>query len=104
MTKLFVRLSGGVGVAALAFCLVGLSPFLGSEPTAGAGLSTRTAPVSVDRTYKGDRLSVPSEINSAVSRVGSGSRSPTEIPFACDPAFSPISSPRFAHIYGRCMS
>jgi hypothetical protein len=29
---------------------------------------------------------------------------PHEVPVGCDPSFSPVTSPRLAYIYGRCLS
>jgi hypothetical protein len=101
--QLFVRIAGGVGATALGIFFLGLIPFVGVEPSAGAGL-TRTPAVSVNREFKGDKLPLASEINSAVSRVEpSFSRSaPHEVPVGCDPAFSPVSAPRLAYYFGRC--
>jgi hypothetical protein len=103
---LFVRTAGALGMAALALLFVGLIPFLSADPTAGAGLSARTPTVLVNRAFKGDRLPLPSEINSAVSRNGpvakKSSQAPDEIPVGCDPAFSAVSSPGLAYYYGRC--
>jgi hypothetical protein len=106
MTRLLrVRFAGVLGATALAIFFVGLIPFLSVEPTAGAGLS-RTPAVVVDRTFKGDRLPAPSEINKAVSRgepdAQQRSRLPEDIPVGCDMAFSPVASPRLAYYYGRC--
>lgn len=106
MTRLlFVRFAGALGVTALALFFVGLIPFLSAEPSAGAWLAST---FSVNREYKGDRLPLPSDINSAVSRndIRSQRRSqmPAEVPVGCDPAFSPVSSPRMAYFYGRCMT
>jgi hypothetical protein len=106
MTKfLFARSAGALGVTALALFFVGLIPFLSVEPTAGAGF---TPAFSVNREYKGDRLPSPSDINSAVSRndvrLPRRSAMPAEIPVGCDPAFSPVSSPRMAYFYGRCVT
>jgi hypothetical protein len=106
MTKfLFARLAGALATTALALFIVGLVPFLDAVSSAGAELATRTLPVTVDRTYKGDRLPLLAEVKPAVPRGESrSSQSPHEIPFACEPAFSPVSSPRLALIYGRCLS
>src|SRR5271156_2885756 len=104
MTRvLFVRVAGALGATALAVLILGLIPFIDANPTAGAG-TTHTSPVSVDRTLKGDRLSMPSESNSAVSRdvPKERAKAPEEIPFACDATFSPISAPKLALVYGRC--
>ncbi len=102
MTRiLFVRCAGALGVTALALFFVGLIPFLSAEPTAGAGF---TPVFSVNHAYKGDRLPLLSDINSASrNNVFSQRRlQPAKIPVGCDPAFSPVSAPRLAHVYGRC--
>ncbi len=108
---LLVRVAGAFGVTALALFFVGLIPFLSAGPTAGAGFTASTPAVpavSVNREFKGDRLPLPSDVNSAVSQYQSGSRrqarKPDKIPLGCDAAFSPVSSPRLANIYGRCMT
>jgi hypothetical protein len=101
---LFVRIAGAVGITSLALFFVGSVPFLSVEPSSGAGLLAKPA-YTVNHEYKGDRLPLPSEINSAVSRGDSKSQShlqAEEMPVGCDPAFSPVSSPRLAHYYGRC--
>ncbi len=98
---LFVRIAGGLGIFALAVFMVGLVPFLSADPTAGASF-TGSDPYAVNREFKGDRLPLPSDTNSAVSRTESGWRKDAEIPVGCDPAFSPVSSPRLAFYYGRC--
>jgi len=102
--KLFVRITGGLGVTALGIFFLGLIPFVGAEPSAGAGLP-RTPAVSVNREFKGDRLPLASDINSAISRVEpsfSHPAAPHEVPVGCDPAFSPVSAPRLAYYFGRC--
>jgi hypothetical protein len=101
---LFVRIAGGLGVAVLGTFLLGLVPFIGTEPSAGAGLH-RTPAVSVNREFKGDKLPLASDSNSALSRAQpsiSRSAGPHEIPIGCDPAFSPVSAPRLAYYFGRC--
>jgi hypothetical protein len=102
--KLFVRIAGGLGVTALGIFLLGLIPFIGAEPSVGAGLP-RTPAVSVNREFKGDKLPLASNTNSAVSRVEPSfllSARSHEIPIGCDPAFSPVSAPRLAYYFGRC--
>jgi hypothetical protein len=105
--QLFVRMASAAGIFTLAALLLALDPFLG--PTVGANLS-KTPPVTVDRTLKGDRLPManvfalraPRAENAASPQV---SASPSaQIPVGCDPAFSPISSPRLASVYRRCMT
>ena len=103
--RTFVRIVGALGTTSLALFIVGLIPFLAADPSAGAGLAVRTPAFTVDRTYKGDRLPLPSEINSAVSRNETRpqqSQAPKEIPVGCDASFSPVSSPSLAYIFGRC--
>lgn len=106
MTRLvFVRIAGAAGMIALGFFFVGLIPFLSADPSAGARPLARTPAVEVNRAFKGDRLPLPSEINSALSRNDprtQRARAPEEIPVGCDPAFSPVASPRLATYYGRC--
>jgi hypothetical protein len=99
--QLFVRIAGVLGATSLALFFVGLIPFLGVGPTAGAGLSAGPPAFTVNREFKGDRLPLPSQINSAVSR---NMPVPQAVPVGCDPAFSPISAPRLAYVYGRCVT
>jgi hypothetical protein len=103
--SLRVRFAGALGVTALALFFVSLLPLLSANPTAGAGLS-RTPAVTVDRTFKGDRLPMASETNKAISRGEpdnrQNSRMPENVPVGCDMAFSPVASPRLAYYYGRC--
>ncbi len=97
--QFFARTSGALAATSLALLFVGLIPFLGAGPSAGAGLGAKLPAFTVNRELKGDRLPLPSEINSAVSR---NIRTPGAIPVGCDASFSPISAPRLAFIYGRC--
>ncbi|MFZ0425896.1 MAG: hypothetical protein WAL80_23710 [Xanthobacteraceae bacterium] len=103
---LFVRLGGALGAMALAVIFIGLIPFIGAEPSVGAGFSAKTPALVVDRTFKGDRLPMPAEINKAVSRgepdAREGSGMPKDVPVGCDSAFSPVASPRLAYYFGRC--
>lgn len=100
---LFVRIAGGLGMASLALFFLGLIPFLSADPTAGAGLTRgsagKAAPVTVNRQFKGDRL----PITGARAAERTEDR-PKDIPLGCDASFSPITSPRLALIYGRCMT
>ncbi len=97
---LFVSAASGLGIVLLAVFFVGLIPFLGAAPGAGAGLLHRTPAFSVNREFKGDRLLI-----APISAASSGTKRPQhpkEIPVGCDASFSPISAPRLAYIYGRC--
>ena len=101
--QLFIRTAGALGVTSLALLFVGLVPFLSAIPTAGAGLTTPA--FTVNREFKGDRLPLPSDINSAISRNELRlrlSETPKQIPIGCERAFSPVSAPRLAYYYGRC--
>ena len=92
-------------VAAVAFALVTAS--LVSFPslsTTGVGLSSTPA-ASVNRALKGDRLPTAKptawqhEFRPPVTPLQSRAR----VPVGCDTAFSPISSPRLANVFRRCL-
>jgi hypothetical protein len=116
MAQLFVRIAGAFGITALALFFVGLIPFI-ADPSVGAGIAAKPPSFSVNRQLKGDRL--PSNFAPVASRSGvqngvpqnglqndRGAQEqplkPRKIPVGCEGAFSPISSPRLAHILGRC--
>jgi hypothetical protein len=107
--QLYLRMASAAGLVGLAVLMVGLAPFLG-DPSAGAGFTGTTSPFSVNRSLKGDRLPVSNSIilnapdwrGAAGSRSSVGSRGP--MPVGCDPAFSPITSPVAANVYGRCIT
>jgi hypothetical protein len=102
--QLLVRMTGALGLVSLAVVIVGLIPFLGADPSSGAALIGRTPTFSVNREFKGDRLPLPSNVNTALLRDAfrAHSQTPETIPDGCDPSFSPISAPRLAYVYGRC--
>lgn len=105
MGNLFIRLAGALGITALALFFVGLIPFL-ADPTVGAGIAAKTPSFSVNREFKGDRLPVsgaPTVARRGLSTQEQSSK-PQRIPVGCEGSFSPISSPRLAHILGRCMT
>lgn len=112
MAKLWcLRIAGASGLVSLTLVLVSLNPFLSATP--GAGIADKTPAVSVNRTLKGDRLPLfHSGISGSTApepgvlpelRAPDGSRSRNQIPVGCDPAFSPVSAPSPANVYGRCM-
>jgi hypothetical protein len=95
--QLLFRTASAAGLLALALFFVGADPFL------SAGADLRNA-VTVDRTLKADRLpvSIAPDWNSA---FGAGTSEPrAQTPFACDAAFSVISSPAASNYFGRCMA
>lgn len=104
MAKLFVRIAGALGITALALFFVGLIPFF-ADPTVGAGIAAKAPSFSVNRQFKGDRLplSAPTVARRGFSTQEQSSK-PQKIPVGCEGSFSPISSPRLAHIVGRCMT
>jgi hypothetical protein len=124
MAKLLIRITGALGITALALFFVTVIPFF-ADPIVGAGIA-KPPSFSVNREFKGDRLPA-----SSIAPVASRSRSqsgpntrdlgardlgardlgaqdqaqkPRRIPVGCEGSFSPISSPRLAHILGRCMT
>ena len=125
MAKLFIRIAGALGITALALFFVSVIPFF-ADPIVGAGFAAKSPSFSVNREFKGDRLPA-----SSIAPVASRSRpqngpntrdlgardlgardlggqdqaqKPCRIPIGCEGSFSPISSPRLAHILGRCMT
>jgi hypothetical protein len=105
MAKLLIRIAGALGVTALALLFVGLIPFF-ADPTVGAGIAAKAPGFSINRQFKGDRLPVSGAPNVARRGLSTQDQSskPQKIPVGCEGAFSPISSPRLAHIVGRCMT
>jgi hypothetical protein len=111
--RLYPRLVGAFGIVALALLLVSLDPLLGAAPSSGPGATERTPAMSVNRFRKGDRLPLvhPGTLNSPTNsgvwrklRMPNGLQSQEKPPLGCDPAFSPVSSPARAVVYGRCMA
>jgi len=125
MAKLFVRIAGALGITALALFFVSVIPFF-ADPIVGAGFAAKPPSFSVNREFKGDRLPASSIAPvTSRSRLQNGpntrdlgardlgardlggqdrAQKPRRIPVGCEGSFSPISSPRLAHIVGRCMT
>jgi hypothetical protein len=119
MAKLFVRIAGALGITALALFFVSVIPFF-ADPIVGAGFAAKPPSFSVHREFKGDRLPASSIAPVASrnrpqngpitrdlgARDGGQDRAqkPRRIPIGCEGSFSPISSPRLAHVLGRCMT
>jgi hypothetical protein len=98
-----VRVASAVGLIALALAFVGLVPFLSAAPSAGAGFPVSLPATSVNHEFKGDRLPLPADTNSAMTKNDAQRLQDTKrIPDGCDPAFSPITTPRLSNVYGRC--
>jgi hypothetical protein len=108
MAKLFVCITGALGVTALAIGILGLIPFLSAAPS-GAGYVPSTPPdVTVNHALKGDRLPMHDALNASAWQIDFASLARAsvshDVPFGCEPSFSPVTSPRLAYIYGRCLS
>ena len=100
---LLVRIASAVGLIALSLFFVGLIPFLSAGPSVGASFPAKVPATSVNREFKGDRLPLPSGGNSAFSKNDAQRQQDAkQIPDGCDPAFSPITTPRLSNVYGRC--
>lgn len=107
---LFARIIDLLAVTLLAGFFVSLLPLLSAARTASYSLPGFT----VNREFKGDLLPFHTALGSSIlksdfdslkqSRVQTQTDMPHEIPFACDPSFSPVATPRLAYVYGRCMS
>ena len=103
---LAVRLASAMGLFSLLLFTAALIAF-SSLPTTGAGLTATRGQIAVNRTRKGDRLPTARPADGRDERESSRSPAHTPsqggIPTGCDPAFSPISSPRLAHVFRRCV-
>jgi hypothetical protein len=96
--QMLVRLAGAAGLLALAVFFIGLDPFL----SAGA---SPTRPISVDRTFKADRLPASHQAFAVPDwRYEFSAFNPQPQAFACDAAFSTISSRAAANFFGRCLA
>jgi hypothetical protein len=95
--------------AAVGFAVVAVS-FISFPSLPSASLFSLMSPVSVDRTLKGDRLPLTAHVDETQmstqaerTQMSTQSVQPsTPIPVGCDRAFSPISAPRLANVFGRC--
>jgi hypothetical protein len=110
-----LRIMGAGALVSVAFLFGSLDPFLRATPLTSAAVSDGISPGSVNRDRKGDRSPLfKSSDNSGPSRTGyvirwdlrglNGSQAHRHVPVGCDPAFSPITSPPLAVVYGRCMT
>ena len=112
--RLWLRMAAGLGIVVLAILFLSMLPVLSEISNADAQRGAE--PFGVNRALKGDLLplipvaqsGVRTERPDAGQKIG-GSRQqgtqPSErLPVGCDPAFSPISSPHLAKVFGRCMT
>jgi hypothetical protein len=99
---LYVRIVGAIVLCSLAFLLVSFDPFLRAAPI---GSGDDQTPVSVNQFRKGDRLPLyhPDAGQQDFHRPN-GLQTQRHVPFACDPAFSPVATPSLSKVFGRCMA
>ncbi|HTV34988.1 MAG TPA: hypothetical protein VMF12_01035 [Xanthobacteraceae bacterium] len=89
---------------ALAFSFLSVQTLLSAAPVAPA-IRGATPPVMVNHFRKGDRLPLyrPAAAPPA-SRMPGDLWTQKKVPLGCDRAFSPVSSPSAANVYGRCLA
>jgi hypothetical protein len=98
------RIAAALALCSLGAFLVGFGPFL-SVASVGPAASGDSQGFSVNRFRKGDRLPVhPSGALWRNRSVPDRLQSQEKAPFGCDPAFSPVTSPKASLVYGRCMA
>ena len=99
-----IRIVGALALCSFAFVLVSLDPFL-SAAALRSGVSARTPVTAVNRFRKGNRLPI-SQPGTAGRETDEhdGLQSSKKVPFGCDPAFSPVTTPSLSTVYGRCMA
>ncbi|MGH6670620.1 MAG: hypothetical protein ACRECV_01435 [Xanthobacteraceae bacterium] len=101
---LYLRIAGAVAFVTVAFLLISFEPFLRAAPL-DPGASAQTSSVTVNRFRKGDLLPRhPPRTVWRDFRRSDGLQSERKVPFGCDPAFSPVSSPALGTVFGRCMA
>ena len=108
ITDEFARTYGGdlLGRAGRSFAVIGVAGCLTIACLAGAltgagAFGSQANVISVDRTHKGDRLSLSPKPTSKLSPAVTTLAKP---PVGCEPAFSRVVDPDRAHIFGRCVS
>lgn len=111
----FLRIVVAFALVSIAFFFASLDPFLYAAPIGSPAVNNRTPAVSVNRDRKGDRLPVLNNSDRS-NRTGANgatlwdlsgqdsSQMRGQMPIGCDPAFSPVSSPALATVFGRCMT
>ena len=95
--QLLVQTASAAGLLALALFFVGVDPFL----SAGAEMPN-TSTFTVNRTLKADKLPVAVVPDWSNAFGISTSEPRAQMPFACDAAFSMISSSAASNYFGRC--
>jgi hypothetical protein len=107
MTKvLCLRLASVAALLALAVLMLGINSLLSFDPAARATVVPQAPLTSVNRALKSDRLVVP-DWKGEFAAFGVQPQQPAaraQIPFGCDPAFSPIFTSGSRNVYRRCMA
>jgi hypothetical protein len=88
-----------LAIVGTALCSIVLISF----PSFPSTLGMISKPISVDRTLKGDRLSVSAPIKSGPKSQPSLVQAEKRVPVGCDRAFSSTSPSDFSTIFGRCL-
>jgi hypothetical protein len=100
MRKPSILRCAGVAVGLFLICLISFPSF---PSTNGFILNPQT----VNRELKGDRqrtiTPTPLPTKNRPLSLPSLSRAHKTVPVGCDTAFSSVSSPQFATVYGRCL-
>jgi hypothetical protein len=96
---LFARTSRRFAAIGIVGCLTVAS--LAAALTGAGALGAQANIISVDRTHKGDRLSLSPKPTSKSAPAVTTLAKP---PVGCEPAFSRIVDPDRAHVFGRCIS
>jgi hypothetical protein len=96
---LFARIGRSFAVIGVAGCLA--AGCLAGALTGAGAFGAQANVISVDRTHKGDRLSLSPRPTSKLSPAVTTLAKP---PVGCEPAFSRIVDPDRAHVFGRCIS
>jgi hypothetical protein len=88
-----------LAIVGTALCSIVLISF----PSFPSTLGMISKPISVDRTLKGDRLSVSAPIKSGPKSQPSLVQAEKRVPVGRDRAFSSMSPSDFSTIFGRCL-
>lgn len=104
MAKLwYLPCSSGLAAFALAFSFLSVQTFLSAAPIQ-SGIRATKPLFEVNHFRKGDRLPLYRPDAPPEQRVPDGLQTQQKVPLGCDRAFSPVSSPAAANVYGRCIA
>jgi hypothetical protein len=94
-----------VAAAVAAFAFVTVGSLLNAAPYPGPGINSGTAPFTVNRFRKGDRLPLFNSNRGVLRdmRMPSGLETQDAVPLGCDLAVSPVTTSSPAKVYGRCV-